>query len=864
MSDTRLVLLLAVVIAGAFCCVAAGDTPGDPYAVDLGPGNEDLEEKIHFIPWTRLAGFHTQVKDASQVDFAGRDLRLAVIRFELKGLYGARFDNCKLDGSDLTETTLVNCSFRNASLQFCQIELVGQDTELLSDFTGADITGAWIHGLAGESLTQTQDYRSKKLVSNEFRGGGLSGVSFRGFQLHNVMFTGPLFGCNFSEATLDRMIIRNNLSKEQLFSTTNYRHKDLSTLLIAGYHDSNHNCVGWDFSECRLAYFKNCDLKDASFDNAYFWGARGLQLDFLDTSPLAPSLTVDRYYGAARLSDVGFDNCDIAEWQLTSTVNWKKRYLRRMHLKNMCLDGWDFSGMDMRGADLSGSSLKGTSFAGARTGVMRLDGCRDLTLAQLLESVRNLQGESQRIQARKDLLAYHWNVDFTDLTDDEKKVQESLRRQHSKKKFVRRAVRQANVQRRTLMRKSIVGIRFTSLAVPAIVLSVLCVAGISGQVMADHPSHSVTVKLGPGNEDVENKLANFRTYSDFNRRVESLRGSDMSGRDFRRAVLHLELRSLQDVNFDGADLTGADIREAGFDNCSFRRARLRKIYSTGYEEIRANCDLTDADISGSYMVLTAEQLRSTSNYKHKDLSLIGLQGDYSGVDFSRFSLRRTLFHCCRLGGSSFANADIGGATFWFATTSRSDQETFTEFQLCSTASYGQRDLDGTRFIGCDFSGIDFSDCNLGFFWNCELRGTDFSNAEFCEPQSSEAMTTHFRGANSRGGYYASYGFIACDLTAEQFYSTRTYRCGAMPSSFVLEEMDLDGWDLSGMDLRGVSFRMSSLRGANLENARGGHLEQAIGLTAEQIKSTWNYRHGVLAAGTHTGFSIPESIRKELP
>lgn len=417
------------------------------------------------------------------------------------------------------------------------------------------------------------------------------------------------------------------------------------------------------------------------------------------------------------------------------------------------------------------------------------------------------------------------------------------------------------------MLKTLVRIQLTPLTAYVVFLLVLLAGGLSNQTRADHPAHSVTVKLGPGNEEIERQLGDFRDYTDFDRRVEALRGANLSGRDFRRAVLHLELRTLHDVNFDGADLTGADIQETGFDNCTFRGAFLRKIYSTGYEEIRGNCDLTDADISGSYIAVTAEQLRSTRNYGQRDLSQIGLRGDYSGLTFRGFSLRKTLFFLSNLNRSNFTDADIRGATFWCADGSNSgaemDQGSFSKSQLRSTASYRQKHLDGTRFIGCDFSGVDFSGCNLGFFWNCQLEDADLSSVAFCESRSAESILARLGKDDTRGGYYASYGFIACDLTADQFYSTRTYRSGVLPDTFVLQDMDLDGWDFSGMDLRGVSFRMSSLRGANLKDARGGHFDQAIGLTAEQIRSTWNYKQRHLSERPHTGFSLPESIRKAL-
>ncbi len=115
MLNSRQLAAAGAILLAVFGTTLLADTPGEPYTLRLGPGNEDLERQVNALPWLRRPEWHFEFKDASAIDFTGRDLRMAEIHFELKGLYGARFDNCNLDGSSLDETRFRKCSFRNAS-----------------------------------------------------------------------------------------------------------------------------------------------------------------------------------------------------------------------------------------------------------------------------------------------------------------------------------------------------------------------------------------------------------------------------------------------------------------------------------------------------------------------------------------------------------------------------------------------------------------------------------------------------------------------------------------------------------------------------------------------------------------------------
>jgi len=253
----------------------------------------------------------------------------------------------------------------------------------------------------------------------------MTGQSFKGFELENVTFLGPLEGSDFSGARMHRMKIYDFFGMEQMYSTTNYRQRDLSTLLFSGLAGfGKGNFTKWDFADCDVAYFLDCDLTGARFENSIFLRTKATRIS---APPTGNPLHLRLFYSMVRLADIGFDGCIVTESQLQETANWKRKDLRGMHLKDMNLDGWDFSGMNMDRADLSGSSLKGTKFAGANVFGLTLKGCKGLTVSQLLESKTHVS------RTRQDILrAYYWYVDFADRTEEEAELQESMRRMHSK------------------------------------------------------------------------------------------------------------------------------------------------------------------------------------------------------------------------------------------------------------------------------------------------------------------------------------------------------------------------------------------------------------------------------------------------
>jgi uncharacterized protein YjbI with pentapeptide repeats len=402
----RIHFYVLISISLIFGSSVVADTPGDPYTVDLGRGNEDLEEEINAVPWTQ-AHFYSgvRVKDLSGIKFQGRDLRGSRVRLLGYGLMNANFDGCQFDGSSFDDVAFFNCSFKNARMRYCKFTGLSGWHNVTNDLSNADITGSWMWNITKSQLVQTMNFQNRTLVETSL-GGDFSGIDLSNFHLTGCAFRNALTDVPLSNATLVHMNIPKGVSFKDFRSTKNFQSKDLSQLHFTGRDEGVDS--EWDFSNCLLGYFSFCNLRSVAFADAIF----------------LPKITGPRL-GTSSLSICGFDSCQITEHQLKAASNWQRRDIRSLHLRNMDLSGWDFSAFRMGGADLKGSNVKGTKFTGAMLrdpgwgmslDLTVFDDCQGLTVAQLMESKTFAQKTRQSV-----LETYGLRVAFDDLTDEEKR-----------------------------------------------------------------------------------------------------------------------------------------------------------------------------------------------------------------------------------------------------------------------------------------------------------------------------------------------------------------------------------------------------------------------------------------------------------
>ncbi len=374
------------------------------------------------------------------------------------------------------------------------------------------------------------------------------------------------------------------------------------------------------------------------------------------------------------------------------------------------------------------------------------------------------------------------------------------------------------------------------------------------------------------------------------RNLELKAGADYSGMDFRGSRFDLNTHlaganftrcDLRRVIFDGTDLEGANFTDANleeavfYDNVrlsgvSFRNANLKWAFFAS-SSIPENADLTNAVITGVSAVrcqwyrppdygsglipsrgneysrggascLTFPQLRSTWNFRHKDLSDCEVYLFDSAarpwnesVDFRGFDLRNAIIvgDCTRC---DFTDADITGAVL---------RAKITKQQILSTKNAEW--WSGNHGFSWEYCHLSLGEIAHGWDFSKEtLRGMSFSAVNV---KLTDAVIDHTTITN---------------VTKEQLYSTRSYKEGNLaglhvpwvrgaPTPFV--EFDFSRQNLTGCVLwgpfTGAVFTDAVITGADLTN--NWH-----GLTAEQIKSTWNYKNGRMA-----GVRIPDELRIEL-
>ena len=342
-----------------------------------------------------------------------------------------------------------------------------------------------------------------------------------------------------------------------------------------------------------------------------------------------------------------------------------------------------------------------------------------------------------------------------------------------------------------------------------------------------------------------------------------VRGVDASGMD------------LSGSHFIGVDLAGSrfsrcDLRKALFlqvnfaipprktkgpadstRETSFRSADLRDAIFAEADVYRI-CDFNDALINGAIATdghtrfLSIDQLRSTKSYRIKDLSRCYIMGElrpYGDTDYPKITLDLSGFD---LEGATLTYADFTGCTFFDAKMNRLKfrNALIEQRQLGDWSRKGhdatvlpRKDYQDFEFFAMDLRGWNFRDADIrgSTFLHVKLEGVDFSGADIRQCHFSKSIGN------------------------EQLRSTKSYRngdlCGAK-----LDCMDLSRVNLARMNLADVQFIWCNLAEADFTDAviSAGVFRGNKNLTLDQIKSTWNYKHGRME-----GIRLPEELAKAL-
>jgi uncharacterized protein YjbI with pentapeptide repeats len=242
--------------------------------------------------------------------------------------------------------------------------------------------------------------------------------------------------------------------------------------------------------------------------------------------------------------------------------------------------------------------------------------------------------------------------------------------------------------------------------------------------------------------------------------------------------------------------------------------------------------------------------------------------DFTGREICRFEpngssviVRNINFNRCAFGGTqglddivfhdcSFRNARLSGLSnlATFGDTDFSDARienigyiSLTRKQLESTYSFKQKYLLGITFSGSDLQGTDFSGFTLK---NMGFGGTSLRDCIF-----TDAV---LEGCNLG---YKDYG-----MTFEMLQSTWNYKNGNLINLGLNIVWPEGCADFSKMTLTGCVFGSEANCQLDLTDSviTNCDFRNFKGLTLENVKSTWNYKHGRMA-----GIKLPEEIQKAL-
>ncbi|MDR1484802.1 MAG: pentapeptide repeat-containing protein [Planctomycetaceae bacterium] len=244
--------------------------------------------------------------------------------------------------------------------------------------------------------------------------------------------------------------------------------------------------------------------------------------------------------------------------------------------------------------------------------------------------------------------------------------------------------------------------------------------------------------------------------------------------------------------------------------------------------------------------------------------------DVTGIKFDNSTFNDTYIDDFKFDRCSFKSADLRGLRVnWVVfdascdftdavihtdgdkTIAKTELGTIAPSLILQTASYKKHNLTGVIVDDFPFqnkAAIDFSNCDLSYAKLCgginhiiDLRNCNLTDSKLC----STAL-----------GH----------ITKEQLYTTQSYKKRII-NNVTFNKIDLTNATLNDLKLIGCIFGRAespiskcNFKNANLTNSDISNCDftNAINLSIDQIKSTWNYKNNRM-----DGIKLPEEIPKEL-
>lgn len=236
-------------------------------------------------------------------------------------------------------------------------------------------------------------------------------------------------------------------------------------------------------------------------------------------------------------------------------------------------------------------------------------------------------------------------------------------------------------------------------------------------------------------------------------------GASLTGADFERGMFGR-------ADFEESDLSGANARHAAFKNSKFGKALLR---DANFDmAILEKTDFSEADLSGA------------------NIKMCIISGKADQADFSRSSVRKSMFKSSSMNGVNFREAsvneslfndvearksDFSGANLDKLRTGRNSVFTDSDFSNATMRSSALRESD---FTGSDFRGADLES---GMIDNSQmvranLNGVSAKGARFTKSNLEEAS---MRAANIHMGGLRKARLVNTDLRGSNLFAVDFYK-----------------------------------------------------------------------------------------
>ena len=589
------------------------------------------------------------------------------------------------------------------------------------------------------------------------------------------------------------------VTKTEFQKTLNFRLKRLLKVTIEEVDFGDFSFEDWILKD---VYFDKCDLAHCNFTNAILLSATfsGFDEFFEDQERF------DKAYfeESPLLNKIPNDNREkqLSFSQFSSTWNYKRNEFCDLELWWMDLSDWDFSNKDL-------SSMKFSRCSCARQ-----------------------DGSSSKFDGAN--LALH--------NYDQLRLWEPTAREFKLKQFFPARAAADDFYKTTNYNSR--KCDFVDVRIPGINLTSqnLDYGGVS--IYPDVALSNTTIK----NARVSAYGIDYSTPKDIialNEKIystKSYKDGDLRGVEFQTPLINCDLSN---QNLSGCffcnSLKGAVLDNAIISGCNFKSSKD----------------------------LAQEQIKSTWNYKNNRMNNVVLPY------WLQFKLQKESFYR----SNSFKFKKLQKEDFGISEPKRAPElelkACFNRFGITFEESYRKswrdllNDLDqikssiGKKFYfpypcvdDWDFTDMDLSDV---VFAPLSMKNANFTNANI------EGICFQEKGGVKYNPPPEKPIIRPVPFCKEQLESTASYKERRLVNITFSDACEINGIDLSGCDLSGSIF-FTDVRDINFTDAIitncvfGGryqyHLNSAP--TVEQIKSTWNYKHGKME-----GISLPENLRKDL-